>query len=206
VKVTLDTDKLRLPGAGAGWEGVADPSRQRAGAIEALRELASLGLTGSEVRRLLRRIAVESTANAIVQRWPTVGEDRAVLRAAADLAQALALVLAGASPKAQAEMATAAHLALRDPTYSDRAARDLLHFSVGLRQRIANMPTQGRRKSPVSIVRAVHEVAGSRLGSVTHWPEAPFRRACVAALTLAGRPGFPDNAIKALAAELDVSP
>ena len=198
MKIKVDTSKLALvgPGASGGWESA--PAVRRREKLDAVREMRALGLVQIELRRLMRRLANAASARTITDNWPTVGEDRAVLLAAADLSQALAEILLGASPRGQAELAMAALEAVRDTDFPDRASRELRAFAGALHARVAKMPKQSRPHSFTEIIRALIEIAGHRLGSPTTWPESKFRRACVAAFVLAGTPGSPDRAIRAV--------
>jgi hypothetical protein len=149
-----------------------------------------------EIRRLLRALTHAAMTMDLRGGWPTLVEDHAVLCAAADLAQGLAEIFQGASPRAQSEFATAAKRALGDPAYPDEAQTCLTLFAAALRARTSEKPPQARRQPAVEIVRAVSTVAGHRLGAVSWSDGTPFRRACVAAFALAGRHASPDRAIQ----------
>lgn len=197
MKVIVDTSKLKLPGLGAftAWERplpVSSPGLQAA-----CNELAEVGLTAADVQTLVARLTHESTSSSITDAWPTVGEDRAVLAAAQSLAGALAHILRNASPKAQAEFATAALQSALDAALPNRWAGQLQAFASGVERRIGAMPKQARARPATWIVRVVASVVGDKLGAVTKYPGSKFHRACVAAFALAGRAGSPDRAIEA---------
>lgn len=201
MKIKINTSRLQQEHESAAW--VTPAKVARAERLEAVCELRALGLTSFEVRRLFRRLADEVTAAAIVATWPTVTEDKATLRAAADLAQGLAEVLGRASPRASTELATAGLQGLGNCMFPDSAAQDLAKFAAAVRLRIESMPDQTRREAPRRFVRAVRQVAGHKLGAETTYQEAPFRRACVAAFALAGVWTSPDAAIRAVVSELN---
>lgn len=201
MKVKIDTGKPQQEQESAAW--VTPAKVDRAEKLQAVRELRALGLASFDVRRLLRRLAEEVTAAAIVATWPTVTEDKATLRAAAELAQGLAEVLGRASPRASAELATAGLQGLGNCMFPDSAAEDLSKFAAAVRLRIESMPDQTRREAPKRFVRAVRQVAGHKLGAETTYPEGAFRRACVAAFALAGVWTSPDAAIRAVVRELN---
>jgi len=204
MKLKIDTDKLHLPGPGAAalWEPRL--SSRRAERLAGVRELRSLGLPGAEIRCIFRQLAIVAGVREVTRQWPTVDQDRQALQAAAELSQALATVLEGASSRAQAEIAAAA-CRLRDESLPQGLCVGLRLLAAALQQRIGLMPKQSRRRAPIEIVRVVAEVCGRRLGKVTTWEEGPFRRACVAAFSIAGLPTSPDKAIAAYAAEVDDS-
>jgi len=201
LKIKLDTDALKLPGPGAaaGW-GTPLPrhAAAREGRLGAVHELRNAGLSLRQVKALLRTLEHEHSTRAITTKWPTVGEDRKVLQAVADLAECLAIVLRGASPNAQAQIETAAHVVLRDWSYPRRARAELAVFARGLRARLDKMPAQSRNRSPVGIVRALLLVAGQTLPEPTTEQSSRFYTACRAAFTLAGVTTSPDRAIRAL--------
>jgi hypothetical protein len=173
---------------------------------EACSELAKLGLTSADVQSLVARLTHGSTSSNITDAWPTVGEDRAVLDAAKSLAGALAHILRNASPKAQAEFATAALQSTLDAALPNRWASQLQAFASGVERRIDAMPKQARARPATWIVRVVASVVGDKLGVVTKYPDSKFRRACVEAFALAGRTGSPDRAIEAFLAKSERQP
>lgn len=198
MKIRIDTTKLALPGDGAGAEWGWQSKVPRAVKLAAVRELIEIGLCPHDVRRLVRRLGDEKTAMGIVLNWPTVTQDKASLKAVVELARGLGVVLADASPRAQAQIATAALTALGDATFPHTLPSELARFAAALQGRIDKMPKQSRREAPKRLVNAVVVIAGQKLGKITTWPESPFRRACVAAFQLAGVSTSPDNAIKAI--------
>lgn len=213
MKIIVDTDKLSLPGpgAGAGWEVPTRVSIQnRDSAIDALHKL---GLAPHEIERLLAEIGIDAQSHAIMAKWPTVGKDKKALKAVADLSGALAVVLHGLSPKAHAELATASLKSLGVVTAALDLERPLMLLSAGLRQRISTLPSQSRATPRTQLVRAVWALQSPVLGKPSTWPESEFYKACEQVFVLAGLGNAsPDKAIKALKARiktasgLDASP
>ena len=201
MKIKIDTGKLALPGPNAAdWvvpEKVTSERRAKDRQL-ALEQLAALGLAQAEIDNLLSRIDDNNASHKIITGWPTVGADTVALQAAADLAQALATVLDGLSPRAHAEAATASLMALGDvhaATSMSKAARVL---SAALHLRIKGLPAQSRRKPMTQLARMVYGLGPDVLGQPTTWQESRFYIACQQVFILAGHSSSPDNAIKAL--------
>lgn len=194
--VRVDLRALRLPGPGAGAGWVHEPRIRANDRTEAISVLRAAGLDVGMVDSLQRRLALDSTTHKESSDWPTVGEDRRVLTAAAELARALSTVLSGASPVAEAELATAALSALRDPLAVGRLADELARLGAAVDERVQAMPKQSRARPRVGIVIALHDVAGDVLPVPTTRPDSPFYLACCAAFVLAGYPASPDKAIR----------
>ena len=201
MKTKIDTDMLALPGNYAGGAVVPEnvTSEQRAKDRQhALEQLAKLGLTQAEIDNLLSAIDCENTSHKIITGFPTVGADKAALRAAADLAHALATVLDGLSPNAHAQALTASMRAFGNadaPIVLSRSARLL---SAALLQRIESLPPQSRNRPRTPLARLVYALGPDVLGQPNTWPESNFYRACQQVFILAGQYSSPDNAIKAL--------
>jgi hypothetical protein len=200
LKVLVNTDRLRLPGGGSAelWPPGPQPERRRpprAIRAEAVRELLQLGVTPIEIRRLVRRIEEESRQRAAEEAWPSQADDRKVLCAVSDLAEALACIFQGASPRARAEIAEAAS----DPWLPSVLQAQLKQLAGSLRRRTEQPLQPIRREAPRFLPIAVQDVIGHRIGNPSKWPASPFRRACVAAFALTGRTGSPDRAIEAAA-------
>jgi hypothetical protein len=201
VKVSIDTDRLSLPGPVAAGRS-AQPQREDL-RTAALDELAALGLTPGELEALEETINQMRAASDIYAAWPTAVEDHAVVHAVATLAEGLATVVLGASPRARVALDTCALVGLRDANHLERAVQDLLALAGTIRARHAEKPAQVRRRPPTHLVRALAAIAGHRLGPVTHAENSPFRLAAEAAFALAGLFGSPERAIREYRRELD---
>lgn len=192
-KLSIDLGKLHLPGPPrADW--VVDPTVRSDAEAQAIRDLRDAGLSDEVIGALRRRLALEYSVHRHEATKPTVGEDRRVLEAAADLTDALALILRNASTTAKAEITAALWKASR--RYRRDEAHDLQVFADELRQRAEQMPQQTRNRPNIGIVWALDEVAGSILPAPTT-QHGRYLQACRAAFVLAGRPSSPDRAIRA---------
>lgn len=194
--VRVDLGKLHLPGPGAGAGWVASPRVEASAEAEALESLVAAGLDDAMIASLKRRLALESTTHREASDWPTVGQDREALAAAATLARALSTILVNASPRAEAELATAALQALRDPLAVQRLADEIAALGEAIEARVQKLPAQTRAAPRIGIVIALRDVAGQVLPAPTTNPESPYYRACCAAFVLAGYPASPDKAIR----------
>jgi hypothetical protein len=207
MKINVDTGKLNLPGPSSGGFVTSPcvPENERTHAINCLLEL---GLSQAEIDHLLASIPDAHTVNKLVDTWPNQGDDNKALKAAADLAQGLAMVLAGLSPKARAELSHVSHFDLRDVNAAKNLIPTLNTLAGGLRHRVSQLPKQSRAKPKTNLVRLVYGLQSARLGAPVWWPESPFYIACQQVFVLAGQATFnakgakpysPDRAIKALA-------
>ena len=201
MKIKIDTGKLALPGPNAAdWvvpEKVTSERRAKDRQL-ALEQLAALGLAQAEIDNLLSRIDDDNASHKVIAGWPTVGADKAALLAAADLAQALATVLDGLSPRAHAEALTASLKAFGNVDARIVLSRSARLLAAAMHLRIENLPTQSRNRPRTQLARMVYALGPDVLGQPTTGPESPFYRACQQVFILAGQHSSPDNAIKAL--------
>lgn len=200
MKVSINTDKLHLPGPGSpsAWE--TPPPGARAADTEVARStLRELGFSEVEVDQLHKMAIGTQVALKVTEGWPTEGEDRKVIKALAAVIDALGLISQGLSPRAHAEVASVSLQRFGDPNRISSLASELSQSrTLGhyLRSRAATLPVQTRRKPPTQLVRELAAVAAGRLGAPTKGSESPFFKACVAMFALAGRSAAPDRAIE----------
>lgn len=193
MKISVDTGKLSLPGPSSSGDFVASPHVPQKARDDAIAALRALGLTQIELDQLLARIPDACTVNKLVDTWPNQGDDNKALKAAADLAQGLAIVLAGLSPKARAELAHVSNFSLRDVNAAGNLIPTLNTLAGGLQHRISQLPKQSRAKPRTNLVRLVYELQSDRLGVPNKWSESPFYKACQQIFVLAGQATFPAN-------------
>lgn len=195
VVVNLAELGVTRPVAAADWVLPATVRAEEAQA--ACATLGELRVDALLIEQLRERLALEMAALRMMDSWPRVAADRKVLEAASTLAAALALVLTNASPRAHAEIATAALIELGDANAAAALAEQLAALSNGLSVRAAKLPPQSRRAAPVQLVHATVQVLGEALmGKPSTREDSSFRRVCEAAFTLAGYPFSPDRAIR----------
>lgn len=207
MKISINTDMLHLPGqgVGAGW---VTPSTVSADEQDlAIQELLALGLSEQEIQRLQVAIEEDNASQKIMKPWPSQGEDRKSLEATAKLCLGLSTIVNGLSPRAHAELATAALQATGAVSAVFDLPKTLLQIGNQLQQRLRDAPTQSRPKPRTQLVRAVWNLQSARLGAPNKYPESPFYRACQQVFILAGigstaLPPSPDRAIDALVRSL----
>lgn len=169
---------------------------------EKIELLRSAGVSHAQIEALRRRLLDERATFLLYQSnskagtgWPTVGQEQRALADLADLAEALTAALDGASPRGQAEIATAALMELGDATRPPLLARELRLLALGLRRRIEKVPTMP--KMPIGFVRAVVEVLGDAAGKPSSATNSKFMTVCKAAFVLAGWDKDPKRAVEA---------
>lgn len=174
---------------------------------EKIEFLRSAGISHARIEALRRRLLDERATFILYQSnakagagWPTVGQERRALADLADLAEALTAALDGASPRGQAEIATAALLELGDPTRPLLLARELRLLALGLRKRIEKVPAMP--KVPVGFVRAVVDVLGEAAGKPSTATNSKFMNTCRAAFVLASWDKDPKRAVEAYIASM----
>jgi hypothetical protein len=177
---------------------------------EAAGFLREKGASEAQIEGLRRRLRVQRETLAMIQSnakagtgWPTPSEERKELTELADLADALRAKLRNASPRVEADIATAAMLRLGDVTRPAKLVRELALLAQGIRERVDKVPAMP--KAPVGFVRAVVEVLGSVAGdpSKGKGTNSTFMKVCKAAFVLAGWNKDPKRAVEAYIESLD---
>lgn len=104
------------------------------------------------------RARTETAQNMLKEDAPMLADERLVLQRACELATALATILEQAPLRASAELDLVFHKHLGG--YQQKAAMQqrLSVLADSLEQRLGDMPTQDRRKSPVLFVTQIAEV------------------------------------------------
>lgn len=213
-KLIVDLQKLersgQLPGPGAAgvWVGrTVMKSEPHNGAarkhrLDAVRKLRKLGLGFSDIRMIYRRLIEEFQVTGAVSRWPTIGQDRAVLETIADCAAVLAELLLRSSPRVELHLAVAAQRALGDIEAFRRLAIDA-EAMAGHVGAVACKLTQSRKRAHPQWIRALVEVANARasirdlIGTPSARPRGRFFLACQASFTLVGQHASPEASIVA---------
>lgn len=162
------------------------PPSVRAHAARALRAWRSLGLSNLMIRRLVQALPETMAAAKIAATWPTIGDFREELEDVQQLMVKLATAIDRASPLAEAELATAALVVLKDAGRVNALKAELTVLSAGVGARLAKLPAQSRRTSHIALVRRVAEIAGPLNLAVSPREGTPFFRVCQAAFELAG--------------------
>ena len=133
---------------GAGWavqlpyRGASRGSPERVRAAEAKRILRRRGLRRPQVERLVSALERQLTTAGIVDRWPTVRQDAEAIENVAELCKQLADAIHNLSPRASAEVDTAAMQVFRDPLAADRARKPLRLFAAACMVRAAALPSR----------------------------------------------------------------
>jgi hypothetical protein len=153
-------------------------------AASALRQWRRLKIPNTTIRVLLSAIAEERQAAAMVDTWPTIGEDRAALAAMADHLALLAHSIDSLSPHAKAEFATACLRAFRTPAGPEAAGLNAL--AAAIRARLDTMPEQDRRRSHASLVARVAIIVAPLGIKPSVSENSKFYRLCAGAFAIAG--------------------
>lgn len=171
------------------YRNAARGSAERERSVTAVQTLRHRGLPWSCIARILRALREELTSYSIMDKWPTLGEDRAAIGVLADLCDQLVEVVERLSPRAQAQIATAALKVFQDPMAVDAARKPLRTFAAACRERLEAMPSQSRRESYPGVIHRIHTIV--RPFGIEPSPRAGtrFHDVCLAAFTVAGLRG-----------------
>lgn len=128
---------------------------------------------------------------------PMLADERLVLQRAGELAKALATILEQAPPRASAELDLVFQKYLGGFQQKKLTGARLNILAISLDQRLAKMPTQDRRKSPVFFVSQIAEVLNAAGIKTSVTENSRFFKICAIVFESAGIYQSPAAPIKA---------
>ena len=160
------------------------PRDVRVRCASALRTLRHRGLPNRMIRDLVRALTLERARDVVVDGWPAVSADRTAIARTRDACKELAVAVSRLSPKAEAEVATAALLAFGKVILSSEIARAMTVLAIACEQRLEVLPAQTRRTSYPNVIAAIVRVVAPLELRISPRNGTKFHDVCAAAFAL----------------------